>query len=138
MTLKAKNIKWESLRPVKLICEPQDTKTKEPFILSDIDPELANILKGYHMEAKKRNTAWLFPNRSGDKLHAGHYTEYIKEVSKKVLGVELKPHDFRHSLITWLKSRNYSDRDIMAITGHRDINSLNISYDSHHIAVRVY
>jgi len=126
LTLKAKNIKWQGLRPTSLICEPQDTKTKEPFILSDIDPELANILKGYHMEAKKRNTAWLFPNRSGDKLHAGHYTEYIKEVSKKVLGVELKPHDFRHSLITWLKSRNYSDRDIMAITGHRDIGSLNI------------
>jgi len=126
LTLKAKNITWESLRPVKLTCEPQDTKTKEPFIIRDIDPELANILKDYYMEAKRRNSAWLFPNRSGDKLHAGHYTEYVKEASKKVLKIELKPHDFRHSLITWLKSKGCSDRDIMAITGHRDINSLNI------------
>lgn len=126
LSVKTKNIKWESLRPIELTCEPQDTKTKEPFILRNIDPELANILKDYYLRAKKRNTAWLFPNRSGDRLHAGHYTEYIKGVSKKVLGIELKPHDFRHSLITWLKSRGYSDRDIMAITGHRDITSFNI------------
>lgn len=126
LTVKAKNIKWESLRPIELLCEPQDTKTKEPFILKNIDPELANILKDYYLMAKKRNTAWLFPNRSGDRLHAGHYTEYIKVASMKVLGIEIKPHDFRHSFVTMLRSRGRAPEDIMTFTGHRDPESLNI------------
>ena len=124
LTMKAANIKWEGLSIVALYCDPQDTKTKEPFIFRNIDPELANIIKGYYMTAKSRNSKWLFPNRNCNKHHSDHFTKYIRHISLKVLGIELRPHDFRHSFITEMKARGYSDSDIIVFTGHRDTKSL--------------
>lgn len=124
LTLKTTNIKWEGLNIKAIYCEPQDTKTKEPFILRNIDPELANILKDYYLKAKARNSKWLFPNRNNNKHHNDHFTKYIRSISQKVIGIEVKPHDFRHSFITEMKARGYSDNDIIVFTGHRDTRSL--------------
>ncbi len=40
----------------------------------------------------------------------------------------VNPHDFRHSLITHLKSVRVPNKDIMQITGHMDERVLNDHY----------
>jgi integrase len=124
MSIKRHNIRWNGLWPVEILIEPGDTKTKEPFILRDIDAELANVIKKYAFDRKK--TIWLFPNKKNNKFHPNHYTAYIKEASQKALGVALTPHDFRHSFITTRLKQGSTPRDIMAVTGHKDIDSFNI------------
>ena len=124
LSIKRKNIRWNGLRPVEILIEPGDTKTKEPFILRDIDPELANVIKQYAFD--RRKTIWLFPNKKNNMQHANHYTEYIRKVSKEVLGITLSPHDFRHSFVTTRLREGSTPRDIMAITGHKDVESFNI------------
>ena len=124
LSIKRHNIKWLGLRPSEIHIEPQDTKTKEPFVFRDIDAEMANVLKRYLTDHRK--TIWLFPNSNNNKHHSNHYTEYIRRVSNKVLGITLSPHDFRHSFCTTRLKEGSTPRDIMAITGHRDEESFKI------------
>lgn len=124
ISIKRDNVRMNGLRPIAIICEPQDTKNKEPFILRDIDDEFAKIIKQYYFS--RRKTQWLFPNRNNNKHHANHYTDYIIRISGQVLGKRLTPHDFRHSFITRMKAEGHADRDIMVVTGHKDIDSFNI------------
>lgn len=124
LSIKRRNIRWNGLWPTEILIEPKDTKTKEPFALRDIDTELANVIKRYAFD--RRKTIWLFPNKNNSKHHANHYTEYIRKTSDSVLGVTLSPHDFRHSFVTARLKEGNTPRDIMAVTGHKDIDSFNI------------
>ena len=72
------------------------------------------------MTAKHCHSKRLFPSRNGNKNHPCHFTKYIRRISLKVLGVELRPHDFRHSFITEKQAEGYSDHDIIVLTGHKD------------------
>ena len=124
ISIRRKNIRWKGLQPVEILIEPQDTKTKEPFVLRDIDKELAKVIKQNALRSKR--SEWLFPNRKGDRHHPNHYSEYVKKVSYNVLGIGLTPHDFRHSFCTARIKEGAAPRDIMAVTGHKDIESFNI------------
>jgi integrase len=124
LSIRRKNIKLQGLRPVAIMCEPADTKTKVPHVLRDIDDELAKVLRQYLFD--RRKTEWLFPNRDNKKHHSNHYSVWIAKHSERVLGVRITPHDFRHSFCTMRLIEGHSQKDIMAITGHRDIESFNI------------
>jgi len=125
ISIKRSNVKTgEFGRPVKFSCEPKDTKTGIPHVLDITDPKLANVIKGYLTDGRK--TIWLFPNRNNKKHHDNHYTEYIERISKKVLGFNLSPHDFRHDYITKRRGEGHTDEDIIVITGHKDVKSLSI------------
>ena len=124
LSIKRRNINWHGLKPVEILIEPQDTKTNEPFIFRDIDEEFAKIIKRYAFD--RRKTLWLFPNRKNNIIHGGHYTEYIKTVSEKVIGKQLTPHEFRHSFCTKMLRQGHAERDIMAVTGHKDIDSFKV------------
>lgn len=126
ITLKTKNIEWSGLRPIAVYCEPEDTKTKEPFKLDIIDGELATVIKNAYLRAKNQNSEWLFPNRNGGKHHANHFTEYMTKVSEKILNLHLSPHDFRHSFCTRRLAEGCTEEDVMAITGHRTRESFRI------------
>lgn len=126
ISIKNKNVEWSGLRPTTIYCEPQDTKGKEPFKIDITDGELATIIKNYYLKAKKQNSAWLFPNRNGNRHHANHYTEYMTKISEKVLGIHLSPHDFRHSYVTARLAEGCTEEDIMATTGHRSRESFRI------------
>jgi integrase len=121
ITLKRRNIKVSGFRPVEIVCEAEDTKNKEPFILRSIDDELANVIKRYLFDGN--DTQWLFPSKRGQKIHSNHYTAYISKASLKVVGVRLTPHDFRHNFCTQRLREGAIERDIMAITGHKDLDS---------------
>ena len=126
ISIKNKNIEWSGLRPIAIYCEPQDTKGKEPFKIDIIDGELATIIKNYYLKSKKQNSAWLFPNRNGNRHHDNHYTRYMTRISEKVLGIHLSPHDFRHSYVTTRLAEGCTEEDIMATTGHRSRESFRI------------
>jgi len=124
LSIKRHNIKWHGLKPVEILIEPQDTKTNEPFIFRDIDEELAKIIKRYAFD--RRKTIWLFPNNHNNMIHGGHYTEYIKRTSERIIGKPLTPHEFRHAFCTKMLRQGHAERDIMAVTGHRDIDSFRV------------
>jgi integrase len=124
LSIKRRNIKVNGFKPIEIICEPQDTKTKEPFVFKNIDEELAKVVMKYLWD--KHKTEWLFPNSSNRKHHANHYSSWIKSTAKEILGIELTPHDFRHNFITKRLNEGSTPRDIMAVTGHKDIDSFNI------------
>jgi hypothetical protein len=58
LSIKRRNIKVNGFKPIEIICEPQDTKTKEPFVFKNIDEELARVVMKYLWD--KRKTEWLF------------------------------------------------------------------------------
>ena len=125
VSIRRDNLRWNKNTLAEIRVEPQDTKTKEPFLFRDIDKELAEVVRQCNVN---NNSPYLFPNRRGGKQHIGHYRDYIKKVSQKVLGMNppLTPHDFRHAFCTTRLKEGHTPRDIMAITGHRDIDSFNI------------
>lgn len=123
LSIKRENIKWHKNTPIELQVDPQDTKTKVPFIFRGIDRELAEVIKCCSLH---NSSLYLFPNRAGRKHNVGHYRDYLKVVSRKVIGVTLTPHDFRHVFCTTMLKEGHAPRDIMAITGHRDTDSFNI------------
>ena len=122
-SIKRNNVKTHGFKPVAILIEPEDTKTKEPFVLRDIDDELATVIRKYLHDGKK--TLWLFPNRNNNRIRGDRYAAYIKRTSEKLLGISLTPHDFRHSFCTTRRKEGATPRDIMAITGHKDIDSFN-------------
>ena len=125
ISLKKDNIETRGLKPIAIQCEPETTKNKEPHVLTVIDDELAKVLIKYKFNGKHK-TKWLFPNKIGNKHHSSHYQMYISKVSQDVIGIRLTPHDFRHSFCTRLLGDGHNRRDIMEITGHKDVESFNI------------
>ena len=117
------NLRWKKNTPVEIRIPPKDTKTKKAFEFSDIDKELAEVIRRYTL---KNTSPYLFPNRHGGKHHIGHYRDYIKKVSQETIGITLTPHDFRHAFCTTMLKEGHTPRDIMAVTGHKDIDSFNI------------
>ena len=77
---------------------------------------------------RKNNTALFFPNSKGNMIKKETYRNYLHKVSERVLKRKANPHDFRHSLITHLKSMRVPNKDIMQITGHMDERVLNDHY----------
>lgn len=123
VSIRRDNLRWNKNTPIEIRVDPQDTKTKEPFIFRDIDKELAEVIKQYGLN---NDSSYLFLNRRGGKQHIGHYRDYIKKASQEIMGITLTPHDFRHAFCTNRLKEGHAPRDIMAITGHRDIDSFHI------------
>ena len=124
ISLKREDIKFNGITPVEIICQPQNTKNKEPFILRNFGKDITDLLKQCYQDSK--GSQWLFPNRNGKKVHSNNYSNYIANTSLKVLEKRLTPHDFRHMFCTLMKKQGLPERDIMAITGHKDIGSFQI------------
>jgi len=125
ISIKKDNILWDKYTPIAIKIDPQDTKTKEPVILKNLDRELTDVIKEYALD-RKNKSPYLFPNRNGGMQHANHYTIWIGKASEKILGKHLTPHDFRHSFVTTRLHEGSTREDIMAITGHKDQRSFDI------------
>lgn len=124
ISLKRSDIKFDGLRPVEIVCQPQNTKNKEPFILRNFGNDISELLNDCYQNSK--GSEWLFPNRNNKKIHSNNYSNYISATSLKVLRIRLTPHDFRHMFCTYMKKLGLPERDIMAITGHKDVGSFQI------------
>jgi len=122
LSIRKKNIKWNGLTPVEIKIEAPDRKNNREFVFDAMDEDLARVIKRHAF--KNKRSEWLFPNRKGNRTSSNHYRIYLAEVSQKVIGKRLTPHDFRHSLVTEMALKNAPIRDVMAITGHTDINTV--------------
>ncbi len=74
--------------------------------------------------------ARLFHNVYGRKCTHGKVREYLKRISKEVIGIEITPHYFRHRFLTECGKANVPIVDVMAISGIKDINVI-VKYYSH-------
>ena len=127
--LRRSDIKWEGLNRVSITVRGETTKTKTTRVFDMIDDELAAVIR--QQVRDKRKTKWLFPNRNNNPHSADHYREeYLKKVSKKVIGKEISPHWFRHRVCTIAGQKNMPPDDVRAITGIKDINVL-LGYYQH-------
>ena len=119
LAVKRANIKWQGLIPIEIKVDAEDTKTKVPYRLSSIDIELAKVIKMYAFD--RRKTQWLFPNKRNNKINYRRYGEYLGRITSELFNKRVMPHDFRRMFATENKRKGFSDKDIMAITGHKDV-----------------
>ena len=128
LAVKKDNIKWKGLEPISIKLDAQDRKNKRNFELTAIDEDLANVIRQYAFRDK--DSPWLFPNSAGSRQKSDRFRTYLARVSRDVIRKRLTPHDFRHSFITEAALSNMPIRDVMAITGHLDIDVI-LKYYSH-------
>jgi integrase len=128
LSIKKENIKWIRGEPSEILIEKEFRKNRREFILETIDQKLAQVIKECLNNEKHKDSIFLFQNSKGNMIKDDVYRKYLAKVSKQVIGREITPHEFRHSLVTLLKSQNCPDKDIMGITGHVDRDVLNNYY----------
>ncbi|MFH1799419.1 MAG: site-specific integrase [Candidatus Omnitrophota bacterium] len=127
LSLKKNLIRWENGKPVSITLEKAFRKNRKEFTLTTIDEKLAGVIARY-LETQSDKSEWFFPNSKGNMIKKETYRGFLHKVSVAVLKREVNPHDFRHSLITHLKSVRVPNKDIMQITGHMDERVLNDHY----------
>jgi len=127
LSLKWEYIKYSGLKPISITIPAVIRKNRKEFVLETIDNDLTKVIQ----ECRSHNKSiWLFPNSRNNRFLQNHYRTYLNRISQKAIGKRLTPHDFRHSLITTMAQKNMPIRDVMAITGHTDINVV-LKYYSH-------
>ncbi len=121
-------MRFDGLNPLSIKLEASIRKNKKDFLLETMDEDLANLVRQFCF--RRKEYTWLFPNNLGNKISGNHFREYLASISERILNKRVTPHDFRHSLITEAGLKNIPIRDVMAITGHTDIDVL-IKFYSH-------
>ena len=95
---------------------------KRPIHLA---PEVAEVLKEYIEAWGLKPTDFLF------QLSARR-TQMLVEEWARAVGIydkNIKPHSFRHYMVTKLRRMGWTYEDIAKVTGHRSIRSLEATYD---------
>lgn len=120
LLIKKADIKWCGLKPIEINIRPETTKMKRKAPLKGFDLDLENHIK----EANRTKSEWLFPNKLGKKCSYTRVWEYLRKVSKEIIGVKITPHYFRHRFVTECADANVPMRAVQAITGISDIKVL--------------
>ncbi len=128
LSVKKSNIEWMKGEPVRVTIEREFRKNRKEFVLETVDGKLASIIKECLSRDEKNKSVFLFPNSRGNMIKDDIYRRYLAKAAKSELKRTMTPHEFRHSLVTLLKSQNCPDKDIMGITGHVDRDVLNEYY----------
>lgn len=127
LSIKKKLIHWEDGMPVTVTIEREYRKNRKEFTLRTIDKKLSNVITDY-FNTLNGKSPFFFPNSKGNKIKKETYRNYLHRISEPIIGRRANPHEFRHSLITHLKSMRVPNKDIMQITGHMDERVLNDHY----------
>jgi len=121
------NIKTNGFKPIEIVSKVVDRKIKYDFHFKAFDDDLTNVVKQFLYNDRK---IYLFANSNNKKHNYRHYEEYLAKVSQQVLGKRLTPTDLRKTCITELVASGATPNDIMAITGHRDYETVISFYSS--------
>ena len=108
-------------RPIKLIIRGEITKTKVNDQLL-LDDELISVLE--RAMAKHPASKYVFTNYAGRQISANTYRDYLRRICEQAEIPVITPHCFRYYVVNKLHCSGVNIRDIMAITGHKDIESL--------------
>lgn len=130
ISIQKKDVIWNGLNPVRIDIKAETTKTGDYAPLKKLDEGLQRIVREAYRMNKRRKTVYLFANRLQNRCHPNRVREYLKRVSKEIIGITITPHYFRHRFFTECGKANVSMVDIMEISGLRDIGVL-IKHYSH-------
>ncbi len=128
--IERKDIEWKGFNPLRLNIRAETTKTRQKAPLQRLDQELERIISEAYKIGLKHTDPYLFLNMWGRKCTPGKVREYLKRVSKKVIGFEITPHYFRHRFLTECGKANVPIVDVMSISGIKGINVI-VKYYSH-------
>jgi len=128
--IERKDIEWKGFNPIRLNIRAETTKTRQKAPLQRLDQDLEKIISESYKIGLKHKDLYLFLNMWGRKCTPGKVREYLKRVSKKVIGIEITPHYFRHRFLTECGKASVPIVDVMAISGIKDINVI-VKYYSH-------
>lgn len=128
--IERKDVEWKGLNPVRLNIRAETTKTRQNAPLRKLDQDLEKVVNEAYKTSLKHKEPYLFLNRYGRRCTPDKTREYLKRVSRQILGVEITPHYFRHRFLTECGKANVPIVDVMAISGIKDINVI-VKYYSH-------
>jgi integrase len=98
----------------------QGTKTDhgEPSPGRDVPcpPGLAALIKGM---ARRIDTRLLFPTPRGRLWRQRNFYRDVWKPTQEAAGLDIRPHEMRHSFITHLRAAGVDDADLAAMAGHR-------------------
>ena len=69
-------------------------------------------------EALRDDTDILFPNPKGNVWHSGTFYRDVWKPAQVASGMDIRPHECRHSYVTHLRAAGVDDADLAAIAGH--------------------
>ncbi|WP_409561748.1 tyrosine-type recombinase/integrase [Hyphomicrobium sp. MC8b] len=109
-----------------------DVKNGEPlrFHLPEESAELLEIyLREWRPLLCKEPSSWLFPNFTGQMLDQRSMTVSIRNATKRILGVPVSTHQFRHiSAELYLRNNPEGLSTVSQHLGHRDFNTTRTYY----------
>ena len=125
--IEKRDVVLNGFKPVAINIRAETTKRKEKAPLTYLDEDLERHVR---VALSNNKTKWLFPNRVKNRCHPNRVREYLKAASKRVLGIALTPHFFRHRFCTECGKANVPIADVKTISGIRDTEVL-LEYYSH-------
>ena len=128
--IERKDVKWDGINPVLLNIRAETTKMDIKAPLKLLDDELRTFIRQAYQNSNQHKSPYLFLNHRNKKCDQRKITEYLGDISEKMLKVRITSHYFRHRFCTECGKANLPPVDVMAICGLRDVNIL-LKYYSH-------
>lgn len=128
--IEKKDVVWDGIKPVKIDIRAETTKRKEKTPLKDIPVDLGNLIRQAYLNSKRHKAPYLFLNRLHRKCQQTRISDCLKAASKKIIGIKITPHYFRHRFFTESGKKSLPMVDVMEISGLKDAKVL-LEYYSH-------
>jgi integrase len=128
--IEKKDVEWTGLKPVKINIRAEITKMRQYAPLTKLDSEFEQVVREANRRSLRHKTPYLFCNRRGRRCAPDRVRLYLKMASRRITGIEITPHYFRHRFLTECGKINVPIVDVMAISGIKDINVI-VKYYSH-------
>ena len=119
--IERKDVAWAGIIPARINIRPETTKTKRNTPLAKLDSDLERLIIEANKASSNIGSNYLFSNKHGRKCTPDKIREYLKRVSREIIGITITPHYFRHRFLTECDKAGVSISDRMAIAGIRDI-----------------
>lgn len=126
-SIEKRDVILKGFKPVAINIRAEITKTRTSAPLPYLDEALERHVR---IALNSKKGKWLFCNRKGNQCTPGRVCDYLKRVSREILGVTITPHYFRHRLCVEGGKRNTPIADLKQVTGIRDTDVL-LGYYSH-------
>ena len=119
LNIKKKHILVDDDGMVKLVLLEKKTKQIRACYISETS---GRLLKKYIKN--KSNNDYLFVNETSNKNYYYTINRLLKKEGKKILGIDISLHWFRHSRIWNLYEQGHDILTIQKITGHKSLSTL--------------
>ena len=83
--------------------------------------DVAKVHVEKYLNARKKESAFLFANYCSDKLQPGGVRHILRELGKRAGVDNVHPHRFRRTFATVLAGRGMKIQEIQRLLGHSDI-----------------